>query len=111
LTWRAKRTGGRSELTEPNLWHCCNLIQIVHCRNARRWYSLSLFASTSFAMIWGLCHVREDVPKEGRMKPRLNPYQVAPDTIKALSALEAQVQGSGLSFRFVPPVRAKAAVA
>src|SRR3982074_1993825 len=30
------------------------------------------------------------------MKPRLNPYHVAPDTIKALSALETQVQASGL---------------
>src|SRR5216684_4147898 len=30
------------------------------------------------------------------MKPRMNFDQAAPDTIKALSALEAQVQGSGL---------------
>ena len=30
------------------------------------------------------------------MKPRMNFYQAAPDTIKALSALESQVQASGL---------------
>jgi AhpD family alkylhydroperoxidase len=30
------------------------------------------------------------------MKPRLNPYQVAPNSMKALAALEAQVAGSGL---------------
>ena len=30
------------------------------------------------------------------MKPRMNFYQAAPDTIKALSALEAQIQASGL---------------
>jgi hypothetical protein len=30
------------------------------------------------------------------VKPRMNFYQAAPDTIKALSALEAQVQASGL---------------
>ena len=30
------------------------------------------------------------------MKPRMNYYQAAPDTIKALVALEAQIAGSGL---------------
>ena len=30
------------------------------------------------------------------MKPRMNFYQAAPETIKALSALEAQIAGSGL---------------
>ena len=30
------------------------------------------------------------------MKPRLNPMQAAPDTMKALLALENQVQTSGL---------------
>jgi hypothetical protein len=30
------------------------------------------------------------------MKPRMNYFQAAPDTIKALMALESQIQGSGL---------------
>ena len=30
------------------------------------------------------------------MKPRLNPYQAAPEAMKAVGALEAYVQGSGL---------------
>ena len=42
------------------------------------------------------------------MKPRLNPYQVAPDTIKALSALEAQVQGSGLEQSLIELVKTRA---
>src|SRR5438046_8628906 len=42
------------------------------------------------------------------MKPRLNPYQVAPDTIKALSALEAQVQGSGLEHSLIELVKTRA---
>ena len=42
------------------------------------------------------------------MKPRLNPYQVAPDTIKALSALEAQVQGSGLEHSLTELVKTRA---
>ena len=42
------------------------------------------------------------------MKPRLNPYQVAPDTIKALTALEAQVQGSGLEQSLIELVKTRA---
>jgi len=42
------------------------------------------------------------------MKPRLNPYQAAPDTIKALRALEAQVQTSGLEQSLIEPVRTRA---
>jgi len=42
------------------------------------------------------------------MKPRLNPYQVAPDTIKALSALEAQVQASGLEKSLIELVKTQA---
>ena len=42
------------------------------------------------------------------MKPRLNPYQVAADTIKALSALEAQVQGSGLEHSLIELVKTRA---
>jgi AhpD family alkylhydroperoxidase len=30
------------------------------------------------------------------MKPRLNPYQAAPEAMKAVAALDAHVQGSGL---------------
>ena len=30
------------------------------------------------------------------MKARMNPYQAAPQTMKALEALEAQIQASGL---------------
>jgi len=47
----------------------------------------------------GVCHVREDESKEDRMKPRLNPYQVAPDTIKALSALEARYKAAASNIR------------
>jgi AhpD family alkylhydroperoxidase len=42
------------------------------------------------------------------MKPRLNAYQVAPDTIKALSALEAQVQGSDLEKSLIELVKTRA---
>ena len=42
------------------------------------------------------------------MKPRLNPYQVAPDTVKALSALEAQVQASGLEKSLIELVKTRA---
>ena len=42
------------------------------------------------------------------MKPRLNPFQVAPDTIKALGALEAQVQGSGLEQSLIELVKTRA---
>src|SRR5260370_163346 len=42
------------------------------------------------------------------MKTRLNAYQVAPDTIKALSALEAQVPGSGLEQSLIELVKTRA---
>src|SRR5260221_983004 len=42
------------------------------------------------------------------MKPRLNFYQAAPDTIKALTALEAQVQGSGLEQSLIELVKTRA---
>jgi len=42
------------------------------------------------------------------MKPRLNPYQAAPDTLKALMALEAQVQGSGLEQSLIELVKTRA---
>jgi AhpD family alkylhydroperoxidase len=42
------------------------------------------------------------------MKPRLNFFQAAPDTVKALSALEAQVQGSGLEQSLIELVRTRA---
>ena len=42
------------------------------------------------------------------MKPRMNFYQAAPDTIKALSTLEAQVQGSGLEQSLIELVKTRA---
>jgi AhpD family alkylhydroperoxidase len=42
------------------------------------------------------------------MKPRLNPYQAAPDAIKALTALEAQVQASGLEQSLIELVKTRA---
>jgi AhpD family alkylhydroperoxidase len=42
------------------------------------------------------------------MKSRLNAYQVAPDTMKALGALEAQVQGSGLEKSLIELVKTRA---
>ena len=42
------------------------------------------------------------------MKPRMNFYQTAPDTIKALSALEAQVQASGLEQSLIELVKTRA---
>ena len=42
------------------------------------------------------------------MKPRLNPYQVAPDAMKALGALETHVQGSGLEKSLVELVKTRA---
>jgi AhpD family alkylhydroperoxidase len=42
------------------------------------------------------------------MKPRMNYFQVAPDTIKALGALEAQVQASGLEQSLIELVKTRA---
>ena len=42
------------------------------------------------------------------MKPRLNAYQVAPDAIKALMALEAEVGGSGLEQSLIELVKTRA---
>ncbi len=42
------------------------------------------------------------------MKPRLNFYQAAPDTIKALGALEAHVQGTGLEQSLIELVKTRA---
>jgi AhpD family alkylhydroperoxidase len=42
------------------------------------------------------------------MKPRMNYYQAAPDTLKALGALEAQVQGSGLEKSLIELVKTRA---
>jgi AhpD family alkylhydroperoxidase len=42
------------------------------------------------------------------MKPRMNFYQAAPETIKALSALETQVQGSGLEQSLIELVKTRA---
>src|SRR5438132_11057345 len=42
------------------------------------------------------------------MKPRMNVYQAAPDTIKALTALEAQVQASGLEQSLIELVKTRA---
>src|SRR6201997_5046706 len=42
------------------------------------------------------------------MKARLNPYQAAPETIKALSALESQVQSSGLEQSLIELVKTRA---
>ena len=42
------------------------------------------------------------------MKPRMNFYQAAPDTIKALNALETQVQSSGLEKSLIELVKTRA---
>ena len=42
------------------------------------------------------------------MKPRLNPMQAAPDTMKALLALEHQVQTSGLERSLIELVKTRA---
>jgi AhpD family alkylhydroperoxidase len=42
------------------------------------------------------------------MKPRLNAFQVAPETMKALGALETHVQGSGLEKSLVELVKTRA---
>jgi AhpD family alkylhydroperoxidase len=42
------------------------------------------------------------------VKPRMNFYQAAPDTIKALSALEAEVQASGLEQSLIELVKTRA---
>jgi len=42
------------------------------------------------------------------MKPRMNYYQAAPDTIKALSALEAQIQASSLEKSLIELVKTRA---
>jgi AhpD family alkylhydroperoxidase len=42
------------------------------------------------------------------MKPRLNPYQAAPNSMKALAALEAQVANSGLDARLMELVKIRA---
>jgi AhpD family alkylhydroperoxidase len=42
------------------------------------------------------------------MKPRMNYYQAAPDTIKALVALEEQIQASGLEKSLIELVKTRA---
>jgi AhpD family alkylhydroperoxidase len=42
------------------------------------------------------------------MEPRLNPYKAAPDVMKALGALEAQVQASGLEKSLIELVKTRA---
>ena len=42
------------------------------------------------------------------MKPRLNFYQAAPETIKALAALESHVQGTGLEQSLIELVKTRA---
>src|ERR1700754_4134173 len=42
------------------------------------------------------------------MKPRMNYYQAAPDTMKALMALESEVQGSGLEQSLIELVKTSA---
>ena len=42
------------------------------------------------------------------MKPRMNFYQVAPETIKALTAVETQIQSSGLEQSLIELVRTRA---
>src|SRR6201990_3107993 len=42
------------------------------------------------------------------MKPRMNFYQAAPDTIKALVALEEQIQASGLEKSLIELVKIRA---
>ena len=42
------------------------------------------------------------------MKPRMNFYQAAPETIKALSAVEAQIAASGLEKSLIELVKTRA---
>ncbi len=42
------------------------------------------------------------------MKPRLNPYQAAPDAMKAMGALEGYVEGSGLEPALIELVKTRA---
>jgi AhpD family alkylhydroperoxidase len=42
------------------------------------------------------------------MKPRLNPYQAAPQAMQALAALESQVQASGLEPSLIDLVKTRA---
>jgi AhpD family alkylhydroperoxidase len=42
------------------------------------------------------------------MKPRINYFQAAPDAVKALTALEAQIQGGGLEQSLIELVRTRA---
>jgi AhpD family alkylhydroperoxidase len=42
------------------------------------------------------------------MKARMNPYQAAPQTMKALEALEAQIQASGLEKSLIELVKTRA---
>jgi len=42
------------------------------------------------------------------MKPRLNPYQAAPDAMKAVAALETYVKGSGLEASLIELIKMRA---
>ena len=42
------------------------------------------------------------------MKPRLNPYQSAPDAMKAVAALETYVKGSGLEASLIELIKMRA---
>src|ERR1700742_4732851 len=46
--------------------------------------------------------------RRSTMKPRMNFYQAAPETIKALSALDTQIQGSGLEQSLIELVKTRA---
>jgi AhpD family alkylhydroperoxidase len=46
--------------------------------------------------------------KETTMKPRMNYYQAAPETIKALRAVEAQILASGLEKSLIELVKTRA---
>jgi AhpD family alkylhydroperoxidase len=50
----------------------------------------------------------ENAQRGGAMKPRMNFYQAAPETIKALSAVETQIVASGLEKSLIELVKTRA---
>jgi AhpD family alkylhydroperoxidase len=70
---------------------------------------LASFGHAPAVAMSGFCHARQNHSKRRTtMKPRMNFYQAAPETIKALSALEAQIQASGLEPSLIELVKTRA---
>jgi AhpD family alkylhydroperoxidase len=90
-------------LVGPLVWHA----RIIH----RSWIILSLMLTLSILPHPAMLAPYPTSPDRHRrqaMKPRLNPYQAAPETMKALMALETHIAASGLEPSLIDLVKTRA---